>query len=267
MGKNRTKPNAPPGEQVAGKAGQQHNRDGKPKPDGKPRRAEDHINDIPFRLREIMKSKERMKMGKKSRKKEAALAKAKAASSSLAAGDIQVPHFKRRKKETERAYLRRMETESQHVLFLTKNQLDRKPELEEEKQENPAYKAKSEKRKGHDQVRLQKLKERKQGKQEDKLEKEMRIDDVAFGEVAMAPPSLTVKPRRAPVKGQNAPKALLLNSLLGHTVASTAKASMARQRMMEEERVRAVEAYRHLKKLKQQQWAAKAAGVEKLKNL
>ena len=42
---------------------------------------------------------------------------------------------------------------------------------------------------------------------------------------------------------------------------------MARQRIMEEERVRAVEAYRHLKKQKQQQHEARTAGLEKLKNL
>lgn len=66
---------------------------------------------------------------------------------------------------------------------------------------------------------------------------------------------------------QNASKKLLLNSLLGHTVSSTAKPSMARQRIMEEERVRAVEAYRHLKKQKQQQHEARTAGLEKLKNL
>lgn len=66
---------------------------------------------------------------------------------------------------------------------------------------------------------------------------------------------------------QKSSKDLLLNSLLGHTVASTTKPSMARQRIMEEERVRAVEAYRHLKKQKQQQDKARILGLEKLKNL
>lgn len=129
------------------------------------------------------------------------------------------------------------------------------------------------------------------------------VDNVPFGEVAMAPPSFSSKPRKALVKSQvtcasvitryvrdlrglskkftffffiyypltftfkNASKKLLLNSLLGHTVSSTAKPSMARQRIMEEERVRAVEAYRHLKKQKQQQHEARTAGLEKLKNL
>ena len=40
-----------------------------------------------------------------------------------------------------------MNTETDHVLFLTKNQADRKPELEEEPaQDKPAAKAKSEKK-------------------------------------------------------------------------------------------------------------------------
>lgn len=40
-----------------------------------------------------------------------------------------------------------MGNEAQHVLFLTKNQVERQPELEQEKQEKPADKRKSEKKK------------------------------------------------------------------------------------------------------------------------
>lgn len=163
--------------------------------------------------------------------------------------------------------MRRMENETKHVLFLTNNQVDRKPELGEDKQERPADKGKSDKKKEYDKVRLQKLQHKKLGRQEDKLEKEMFIDHVPFGEVTLAPPSLTSKPKKAPIKSQKAPKALLLNSLLGHTVTSTTKPSMARKRIMEEERERAVAAYRYLKKQKQQQHEAKRAGLEKLKNL
>lgn len=121
------------------------------------------------------------------------------------------------------------------------------------------------------------------------------VDNVPFGEVTMAPPSLSAKPKKAPVKSQvtcsnvlslifmaewevycffcsasiipKGTKKLLLNSLLGHTVASATKPSMARQRIMEEERERAVEAYRHLKKRKQEQNEARTASMEKLKNL
>lgn len=48
-----------------------------------------------------------------------------------AQGDIPVPKFRRRKQESVSAYIQRMEQETQHVLFLTKNQLQREPETEE----------------------------------------------------------------------------------------------------------------------------------------
>lgn len=62
-------------------------------------------------------------------------------------GDIAVPHFRRGKEESEKAYVRRMENETKHVLFLTKNQVERKPELDADEQERPADKGKSEKKK------------------------------------------------------------------------------------------------------------------------
>ena len=62
-------------------------------------------------------------------------------------GDIPVPHFKRGKQESVKAYIRRMDNETKHVLFLTKNQVERKPELDADKQEKPADKGKSDKKK------------------------------------------------------------------------------------------------------------------------
>lgn len=82
----------------------------------------------------------------------------------------------------------------------------------------------------------------------------------------MAPPFLSAKPKKAPIKSQKVSKELLLNSLLGHTVVSTTTPSMARQRIMEEERKRVVEAYRLLKKEKQKQHEARASNLEKLRN-
>ncbi|KAF3846283.1 hypothetical protein F7725_003361 [Dissostichus mawsoni] len=215
----------------------QESNDNKLKRDGKPKKIKrDHIEHIPFKLREIMKNKQIMKTGKLKVKKP---------------------------KET---YVRRMETETKHVLFLTKNQVDRKPELAANKQERPADGGKSEKKKEHDTVRLQRLQNRKLDKQVDRMEKEMFVDHVPFGEVSMCPPSFSAKPRKAPIKPQEAPKQLLLNSLLGHTAVTTGKPSMARQRIMEEERVRAVEAYRLLKKQRQQQFKDRDANLEKLRN-
>ncbi|XP_020790685.2 coiled-coil domain-containing protein 137 [Boleophthalmus pectinirostris] len=212
---------------------------------------EDHMEQIPFRLREIMRSKEQMKTGARKRKKLKQASQLK--NTQEGEGDIPVPHFKRRKGESEKAYLRRMEAAARHVLFLSQNQVERKPELDPDQQERRADKGKSEKKKQYAKERVLKMQQKKLDKQETKLEKEMFVEDVPFGEVSMAPPSLSVKPRKAQDKSQMSSKNLLLNSLLGQKVASDpAKPSMARQRIMEEERQRVVEAYRHMKKQKQE---------------
>ncbi|XP_026217207.1 coiled-coil domain-containing protein 137 [Anabas testudineus] len=260
MGKHKKSQTNESGNQ-ADKVGR-HSREKKLKRDDKTKKAkqEDHLKHIPFKLREIMKSKERIKTGSFKAKKQKETSSHDSKPGDSQDGDIPVPHFKRRKEESEKAYLRRMENETKHVLFLTKNQVERKPELNAEM-------GKSEKKKESDKIRLQRLQLKKLNRQEAKMEKQMFVDHVAFGEVAMAPPSLSAKPKKAPVKSQKTSKELLLNSLLGHTATSTVKPSMARQRIMEEERERAVEAYRHLKKQKQQQQSAKTASLEKLKNL
>lgn len=52
--------------------------------------------------------------------------------------------------ESEKAYIRRMENETKHVLFLTENQAERKPEMELDAQEGQGGqgdKVKSEKKK------------------------------------------------------------------------------------------------------------------------
>ncbi|XP_029365168.1 coiled-coil domain-containing protein 137 isoform X1 [Echeneis naucrates] len=266
MGKSKKNKTGDSGKR-ANKAGK-HSRDVKLKRDDKPKKAkqQDHLQHIPFRLREIMKSRAELKSGSmKSKKLKEAIsllykpqdALCFSAAQEPRDGDIPVPHFRRQKNESEKAYVRRMQRETDHVLFLTRNQADRKPELEEDQ-------AKSEKKKENDRVRLQRLHQKKLNRQEAMMEKEMFVDHVPFGEVSMAPPTLTTKPKKAQVKPQKASKDLLLNSLLGHTVSSTANPSMARQRIMEEERERAVEAYRHLKKQKQQQQEARTASLAKL---
>lgn len=266
MGKNKNNNTSQPGNQ-AEKAGK-HLSDKKLKRHGKPRKApEDHLKHIPHKLRELMKSKEEMKMGssKKKKLKKAFISKSKQEGTDPEG--IPVPHFKRKKKETVKAYLRRMDIETNHIQFLSENQIDRKPELKANQQETPAHKGKSEKKKEYDKDRLLRKQQKKLNRQEATVEKEIFVDDVPFGEVVMAPPCLSTKPKKAQVKPQKSSKDLLLNSLLGHTAALADKPSMARQRIMEEERERAVEAYRHLKKQKQQQLEARTAGLEKLKNL
>uniref|UniRef100_A0AAY4BBQ6 Coiled-coil domain containing 137 n=1 Tax=Denticeps clupeoides TaxID=299321 RepID=A0AAY4BBQ6_9TELE len=228
----------------------------KPKRDNKPT-PEEHLSQIPFRLREIMKSKEEMKLGP---------AKKKKISPSLmfflcllSNGDIPVPVFRRKKRESEKAYVHRMSRAAQYVMFLSNNQGQRQPELDlkmPEKQESKTEKQK------FDRLRLQRLKKKKTDRKEQKEEEEMFTDKVEFGEVAMAPPSLNVKPRKAHKKPQGAPKGLLLNTLLGHTAVSSANPSMARKRMMEEERERVVQVYRQLKKQKQEQQELRVAAKQ-----
>ncbi|XP_023656896.1 coiled-coil domain-containing protein 137 [Paramormyrops kingsleyae] len=220
------------------------------KRDSKPRQTA-HLEHIPFRLREIMKSKEMMKLGVAKRKAMLRAMAPKPDTGVPQATDIPVPNFQRGKKESKMAYMQRIREETQHVQFLTLNQVERQPELEPDRQEKPADTRKAEKKKEFDKVRLERLQKKKMAKREEREEKEKFTEKVQFGEVAMAPPSLTAKPRKAPAKSQGAPKELLLSSLLGHSSVSGNKPSMARQRMMEEERERVVNAYRHLKAMKQ----------------
>lgn len=258
MGKNK-KNKVPDSAKQEGKTGQRPSNTKRQR--GDKAKQVDHLQHIPFKLREIMKAKDRMKTGSLKAKK---LKEDKPEYSQD--GDIPIPRFKRGRLESVKAYLQRMERETKHVMFLSKNQVDRQPEMGTDEQERPAH-SRSDRKKEYGKLKLQKLQQKKLNRQEDKLEEQMFVDDVPFGEVTMAPPSLNVKPRKAQVKSQKASKELLLNSLLGHAAASTAKPSMARQRIMEEERERAVEAYRQLKKQKQQQHEARNANMRKLKNL
>uniref|UniRef100_A0A8C9TN32 Coiled-coil domain containing 137 n=1 Tax=Scleropages formosus TaxID=113540 RepID=A0A8C9TN32_SCLFO len=227
-------------------------------------RQEQHLEHIPFRLREIMKSKERIAMGASKLKKMRKATAPKPVEGAAEATDIPVPCFRRGQRESERAYLHRMEQETQHVLFLTKNQVQRQPEVELQEQEQPAGRRKAEKKKEFDKIKVQKIEKKKMAKREKIEEKEKFTDRVSFGEVVMAPPSLTAKPKRAPTKSGGITKGLLLNSLLGHTSLSTSKPSMARQKMMEEERIRVVEAYRNLKKVKQEWQGSNVTGKDEL---
>ncbi|XP_065271895.1 coiled-coil domain-containing protein 137 [Emys orbicularis] len=222
----------------------------KKKTNSKPKHLDEQ--EIPYRLRELMKSREEMK-NPKSKKRRKAVSKRKPAAPDPAApqGDIPVPKFKRRKQESVSAYFQRMEQETQHVLFLTKNQLQREPEAEEPAPE------KSQKKKEFQNKRLEKMRKKREEKKAAMLEKALFQDPVQFGEVAMQPPALTVKPRKGAIKEKAGPRQLLLTALLapGHTAPArkAAPMSLARQRIVEEERERVIQAYRNLKKRRQQQ--------------
>ncbi|KAM5134871.1 coiled-coil domain-containing protein 137 isoform 2-T2 [Mantella aurantiaca] len=214
--------------------------------------------EIPFKLREIMKSRMEMNKPKKKRK---TVHKQGPKNYELQT-EIPVPKFKRERNESVGAYLTRMNRETQHVLFLTKNQLDRQPEMELDDQgELPkkedvevVKKQKSEKRKEFDRRCLDKFVRKREEKKEARLEEEIFKDKVMFGEVAMEPPTLTVKPRKGAAETKPGEKQLFLKKLFdkASSPAKPTPMSMARKRIVEEERERVINAYRELKKRKQQ---------------
>nr|XP_034959997.1 coiled-coil domain-containing protein 137 [Zootoca vivipara] len=214
--------------------------------------------EIPFRLREIMRSRDELKNPKSKKKK-----KKEKQPAHILEGDIPVPKFKQRKGEGDSTYIGRIERETQRVMFLTKYQLQREPEKEEPAPE------KSQRKKEFQKKKLDKIRRKKEEKKAALLEKDFLKDSVKFGEVAEQPPTITAKPRKSVVKDKAGKKQLLLTSLLGSGgTPSTPKvfhASLARQRIMQEERERVVQAYRDIKKRKQQQMAENQLAIDKLK--
>ncbi|NXI41629.1 CC137 protein, partial [Galbula dea] len=207
--------------------------------------------EIPFRLRELMKSREAMKRPGPGKRQAAEKKQQPKSKGPKAQGDdIPVPKFKRGKGESERSYICRMEQEVQRVLFLTKNQLQREPE----KMTAPE---KSKRKKEFQNKKLEKARKKKEEKKEDMLEKSRFQDTVAFGEVVTQPPTITSRPKGWGPVEQAGRKQLLLTSCLGQSQASmaplAAPVSMARRRILEEERARVIQAYRDIQRRKQQQ--------------
>ncbi|XP_052615860.1 coiled-coil domain-containing protein 137 isoform X2 [Peromyscus californicus insignis] len=209
--------------------------------------------EIPFRLREIMRSRQEMKkpLSNKKRKKEAQVAFRKTLEKEAKGEepDIIVPKFKQRKGESDAAYIQRMEQEAQHVLFLSKNQATWQPEVQA-----APKKEKSERKRAFQKRRLEKAQKKKEARAVERLEQELLKDTVKFGEVVLQPPELTVQPRRSISRDAPGKKSLMLKMLLGPGgVSLTPATSLARQRILGEERERAVQAYRALKKLQRQE--------------
>uniref|UniRef100_A0A2I3GBL9 Coiled-coil domain containing 137 n=1 Tax=Nomascus leucogenys TaxID=61853 RepID=A0A2I3GBL9_NOMLE len=190
--------------------------------------------EIPFQLREIMRSRQEMKhpISNKKRKKAAQVTFRKT-SEKEAKGvepDIAVPKFKQRKRESDGAYIQRMQQEAQHVLFFSKNKAILQPEVQ-------AKKAK----KAFQKRRLDKVRRKK--------EEKLLRDTVKFGEVVLQPPELTARPRRSVSKDQPGRRSQMLRMLLSPGgVSQPLTASLACQRIVGEEREQAVQAYRVLKR-------------------
>ncbi|NXL39796.1 CC137 protein, partial [Glaucidium brasilianum] len=213
----------------------------------KPKQPEEQ--EIPFRLRELIRSREAMRRPDPGKKRAAEKKQQPKAQAPKAQGDVPVPKFKRGKGESERSYICRMEQEVQRVLFLTKNQLQREPEKKAPE--------KSKRKKEFQNKKLEKARKKKEEKKEAMLEKSLFQDTVAFGEVVTQPPTITSRPRGQGPAEQAGRKRLLLTSRLGRSPAApaapAAPVSMARRRILEEERARVVQAYRDLQRRKQQQ--------------
>ncbi|NXG51152.1 CC137 protein, partial [Psilopogon haemacephalus] len=204
--------------------------------------------EIPFRLRELMKSREAMKRPEPGKQQVAEKKQQPKAKGTKARGDIPVPRFRRGKGESERSYICRMEQEVKHILFLAKNQVQREPEKE------TMAPAKSKRKKEFQNKKLEKARKKKEEKKEALLEKKRFQDTVAFGEVVTQPPTITSRPRGWGPAEQAGRKQLLLKRGLGQSqVPPAAPVSMARRRVVEEERARVIQAYRDIQRHKQQQ--------------
>ncbi|XP_033923740.1 coiled-coil domain-containing protein 137 [Melopsittacus undulatus] len=250
------KPGSGPG-QISGQAALQHSR--KQKLDNmKPKHPDEQ--EIPFRLRELMRSREAMKRPGPGKQK-AAEKKQPKPKGPGAQGDVPVPRFRRGKGESERSFVCRMEQEVQRVLFLTENQPQQQPEQE-------LVAPKSKRKKAFQNKKLEKARRKKEEKKEAMLEKSLFQDTVAFGDVVTQPPTITSRPRGRGPAEQAGRKRLLLTPRLGRSLAAPeAPVSMARQRIVAEERARVIQAYRDIQRRKLQQREAAEARTEARRRL
>ncbi|NXT13130.1 CC137 protein, partial [Prunella fulvescens] len=206
--------------------------------------------EIPFRLRELMRSREALK---RPGKRPVTEKQQQQCQGHRGPGDVPVSRFRRGRGESERSFVCRMEQEVQRVLFLAENQLQREPEREATAPQKSSRKKEFQKRK------LEKARKKKEEKKEAMLEKSLLQDTVPFGEVVTQPPTITSRPRGQGPAQQAGRKQLLLTPRLGQSQASQVSPvspvspamSMARRRILEEERARVIRAYRDLQRRKQ----------------
>ncbi|CAM9647615.1 unnamed protein product [Lampetra fluviatilis] len=242
---------------------------------GKKTRAPRFVDEqgIPAKLREIMENQRRMKDKRHNRNKHDARvglmgthveAGAQPTRGTAVTGEPAVPRFRRRRGESESTFVWRMNCAAEQVRDVCRAMPDRQPEV------NVKMDKRGRKPAGYLSTDHPVLP--RSGSLEPWAAVSSFADPVRFGEVVMEPPSLTAKPRKCPAQSKAGEKKLLLRSLMvptegpsgasgsggaggaGGTVAP--KPSMARQRIVEEERERVVRAYRHLKAQKEAAAAA-----------
>lgn len=177
--------------------------------------------------------------------------------------------LKKRQHESDKKHMKRLQREAN--IAIAKSQFEAKFQVEVDGIANGEVRYKKVKKKTSGNKRWEQFKEKKQKKQkqaqsERELGFEKFADKVEFGEVAMAPPSLSAKPRKADQKGTRpGVKSLLLKEIMEtnqrqnpmafvrESVGKTTKKnqlSLAKQKMLNEEREKAINQYRQLKKQK-----------------
>lgn len=184
--------------------------------------------DIPNKLKTIMKSRSDVQNSEQTRKKKNKKKKFKKAAENTFKMErgvtkpmAPIPRFVQGKREKDRDFIRRVELETHRVIM--KQQMEEKYQMEIP--DNNSNTAETQVRKKSSERKREKDKERKKKKvqmvKEKKQEKFMDFsafkDEVAFGEVAMAPPSLTAKPRKADVdndKPRPGKRSLLLKDMM-----------------------------------------------------
>ncbi|ELU15315.1 hypothetical protein CAPTEDRAFT_221575 [Capitella teleta] len=174
--------------------------------------------------------------------------------------------FSKRKNESEYQFKRRMNREVENAI--AKSQFEDKFDVNLDQKDNGEMKVEKKKKKEKTEHQIQRKeakKERLRNIKQNRREKNMTgfeelSDRLSFGEVAMAPPVLTAKPRKAEERDKPGTKDLLLKDVLSgvqrkqvfkqRTVGKTLKRkhmTIAQQRITDKERERAVLMYRQIK--------------------
>lgn len=194
--------------------------------------------EVPRKLKEIIQSKNAFKTaeaetkGKVSKKKK--FRKAAEATFHMERGITKpmqtIPRFVQGKYEKDRNFIRRVELETHRVIMKAQMEEKYNIEIPDTGPVNPVMnpgvvKKTGEKKKEKNKERKKKkLEAKKQKKAEKTMDFSALRDDVKFGEVAMAPPSLTAKPRKAipdDDKPRPGKRSLLLKDLMQGTDSST----------------------------------------------
>ncbi|XP_069786081.1 coiled-coil domain-containing protein 137 isoform X3 [Narcine bancroftii] len=148
--------------------GPKNKRQRKQKSNMKPKNIDEQ--EIPFKLREIMRSKDEIKKPKRNRKTGPKRKFVSGASGPH--GQIQALKFKRKKQESVQNYIQRIEQETNYVMFLSKHQLPRCPEMEDKKKEKESCMKSTPEKKKESDKRLRRLAHKKIERKKMQLEKE-----------------------------------------------------------------------------------------------